>query len=338
MEGDAISAVMPTHNRAHLIHHSISSCLDELDERDELIIVDDGSTDETEQVIQQFGDRVKYIRTPNRGAGAARNRGIREAKKPLLAFIDSDDEWNTGKIKIQRSFMKAVPDILYCFTNFSLKEVEALGGRETRFALATWSKDNRSWEEILGQGSPISSISNLPEGIDDFNYYQGSMYLLELSENYINVNTLIIRREQAGDALQFAEDTPTYEDWEFFGHISHKGIGAYLDIETACQNSHGGPRLTDSHVTVCAETRVKIIERIWGKDADFLKEHESLYKEVLDKQRLLWAEGLIVQGEIKRAREQIRLLSKPPFVHTIISKLPRSIVRSLLKAYRSLKR
>ncbi len=338
MSNDAISVVMPTHNRAHLISRAVTSCLEQLDERDELIIIDDGSTDETGRVVGQFGNRVKYIKTPNHGAGAARNRGIREAKNPLIAFLDSDDEWLPGKVKIQRAFMQAMPDILFCFSNFSFKEAEALGGNEKQFVLVTWTKDERSWDDIIGVGKPISSVITLPTGVNDFKFHVGDMYLLELRNNYISVITLMVRREEAGDALRFAEDTPTYEDWEFFGRITREGKGAYLDIETACQHSHGGTRLTDSHITDCAAARVKITECVWGKDSDFLEKHGSLYMQVLDEQRLLWIEGLIARGDVKKAREQIKLVTRPPNNLKILTFLPNAFVRSLLYGYRLMKK
>jgi len=69
----------------------------------------------------------------------------------------------------------------------------------------------------------------------------GSMYLRELHANYINVNTLLVRRSLAGNALIFGEKLPTYEDWECFACISRVGLCAYLDIDTALQRAHKGP-------------------------------------------------------------------------------------------------
>jgi len=330
----AISTIIPTYNRDRLLERAISSALDQLDAEDEIIVVDDGSTDDTETVAARYGKRIRYIRTSNQGAGAARNRGVREAKNPLIAFLDSDDEWLSGKIEIQRAFMKAKPEILFCFTNFAFKEAEAVGGKEKRFNLISWSKDFRSWSEILGQGKPISSLIKLPDGIEDFNYHVGDMYFLELSANYINVNTLIVRREEAGKTLHFAEDTSTYEDWECFGRLARAGKCAYLDYETACQHSHGGTRLTDSHITECAEARIKIIERIWGNDDMFFKENHELYKRILDEQRLILADGLIVKGETKKAREQLRKMKVSPLSRRLLAALPGTISKGLLAARR----
>ena len=331
----SISVVVPTYNRAHFISRAIDSCLGQLEDRDELIIIDDGSTDDTQRVVAEYGDRIRYIRTPNQGAGAARNRGIREAKNPLLAFLDSDDEWLPGKIQIQRAFMQAMPDVLFSFTNFSYK---VASGAEGRFALVKWSKDYRSWDEILGKGRSISSVINLPEGYEDFTFHIGDMYLLLLFEGYINVNTLMIRRVEAGDALHYAEGTPTYEDWEFSSRIARAGKAAYLDIETACQYNHGGPRLTDSHPTECAKTRVEIIERVYGSDAEFLRNHGAAYRKVLDEQRIKWIKGLIVRGELDKAREQLGMVTRPLLLLRLASILPKTAMGTALKVYRNLKK
>ena len=336
---NSISVILPTHNRAHLLPRSIESVLSQLEEGDELIVIDDGSTDNTHSVVSNYGSRIRYIKTPGVGAGAARNIGIREAQNPLLAFIDSDDEWLPGKIQIQRSFLTARPDILFCFSNFCFKEADHLGGTYKHFNLVSWSKDHRSWEEILGPGKLISTVISLPEGWQDFKFYVGNMYVNELSANYINVNTLMLCRQKNGDTLYFAEDTPTYEDWEFFGRLSREGNCAYLDCETACQHSHGGPRLTDAHITECAQARVTIIERVWGKDEEFLKNHGELYQEILDKERLTLIEGLIVRGQVSEAREHIKKMhSKVPLLLRILSMLPGSIILKLLALKRAVKR
>ena len=114
----SVSIVIPTYNRAHLVSRAVNSALQQCAPGDEVIVVDDGSTDSTGIVLAEFGERIRYIRKENGGAGAARNRGIREARNPLVAFLDSDDEWMPGKIELQRQFMQARPDVLFCFSDF----------------------------------------------------------------------------------------------------------------------------------------------------------------------------------------------------------------------------
>ncbi len=335
----ALSTVLPTHNRAHLLKRAIGSVLEQMGGQDELIVVDDGSTDNTGALVSNLRDqRIHLIKTKGLGAGAARNIGVAHARNPLVAFIDSDDEWLPGKLVIQRAFMAAMPDVLFSFTNFSFREIEGLGGAHKHFNLVSWSKDNRSWDEILGPGKKASTIIQLPADMEDFTFHVGSMCLQELVANYINVNTLVVRREEAGDALHFAEDTPTYEDWECFGRLACTGQAAYLDIETACQHSHGGERLTDAHVTECARARVTILPRVWGNNQEFLRTHRALYQEVLNRERLTLIDGLLVRGETAKARKEMKQMTgNISRERKFLAMLPGGITKMILALRRMVK-
>lgn len=98
-----VSVIIPTYNRAHLIGRAIQSVLDQTYQDFEIIVVDDASTDETEEVVKSFADdRINYTRhQKNKGGGASRNTGIKVAKGKFIAFLDSDDEWLAEKLKKQ---------------------------------------------------------------------------------------------------------------------------------------------------------------------------------------------------------------------------------------------
>jgi hypothetical protein len=338
MKNSAISTILPTHNRAHLLKRAITSVLNQIHEYDELIIVDDGSTDNTETVVSEFIPRIRFYKTSPRGAGAARNFGLQNANNPLIAFIDSDDEWLANKIEIQRAFMVAMPEILFSFTNFSFCEAEKLGGTYKHYNLVSWSKDTRGWDQILGPGIPVSSLINLPSDVPDFRFHFGSMCKQELSANYINVNTLMVRRLEAGDALYFAEDTATYEDWECFGRLACAGKAAYLDTETACQYSHGGSRLTDAHVTECAQARVKILPRVWGANKNFIEQYPDLYHETLDAELLTLVDGLLVRGETDKARCALKQITgHTSWSRNLLAAFPGSITKNLISLRRLIK-
>jgi glycosyltransferase involved in cell wall biosynthesis len=103
-----VSIVMPSWNTAAFIAESIQSVLDQTYDQWELIIVDDGSTDNTDEVVASFRDsRIKYLKNPrNVGAALTRNRALREARGEWMAFLDSDDFWSPGKLERQLAFMK----------------------------------------------------------------------------------------------------------------------------------------------------------------------------------------------------------------------------------------
>jgi glycosyltransferase involved in cell wall biosynthesis len=322
-----ISIIIPTFNRANLIKRAIDSALRETIDGDEIIVVDDGSTDNTEQVLSTYSGKIKYLRIPNEGAGAARNFGIRNSRNPLVAFLDSDDEWMPGKIELQRSFMEKCPRVLFCFTDFA---VTFKGGGEAHNFLSNWHKDPRPWDKILGPGKKYSSISALSEGVEDFNYYVGDLYSSMLRNPYIFTGTLMVRREEAGMALHFAEDLRWGEDWVCYSHLAARGPAAYLDRETAWQHGHGGERLTDTSILDGITTRIAIMERVWGADDNFLKSSGQTYYRLLRNQRLLKTRELIALGRPAEARAELRAVDSPPAGLRILAAMPGAMVSAML--------
>lgn len=112
------SVILTTYNRSDILPRAIKSVLKQNYQDYELIIVDDHSTDRTEDVVNSFNrDKIKYIHhEQNRGLAAARNTGIRKAQGKYIAFLDDDDEWLPGKLEKQVEFLDKHPDIgmVYC--------------------------------------------------------------------------------------------------------------------------------------------------------------------------------------------------------------------------------
>ncbi len=96
-----VSVIIPTHNRGRLIGRALESVFKQTYKDYEVIVVDDGSTDNTREVLAQFGNKIKYIAQPQQGSAAARNRGIRESMSEYVAFLDSDDFWIPEKLATQ---------------------------------------------------------------------------------------------------------------------------------------------------------------------------------------------------------------------------------------------
>ena len=115
-----ISVVIPTFNRALLLERALESVLGQTHACGEVIVVDDGSTDATGEVVQRAADQgrvpVSYIYQENQGASAARNTGIRAARYDLLCFLDSDDQWDKRKLQLQHEAMAQQPRYLISHT------------------------------------------------------------------------------------------------------------------------------------------------------------------------------------------------------------------------------
>lgn len=307
------SVIIPTYNRAHLIARAIRSALAVLRPCDEVIVVDDGSTDRTADAVAEFGDRVRYIKASHRGAGAARNLGIRQAANELIAFLDSDDEWLPGQLELQRRLLEARPEIPFAFTNFA--GLYETGDRRPRL-LECWRNGGPSWETVFGQPVRFSSLAELPAGFTDFNVYTGDLSAWEMTDWYFSSITTVVRRSLAGDALYFAEDLPVYEDWLFCGLVAKTGPAAYLDCETALNYCHTGARLTSADRLTRAIATLEVFERVWGSDPDFLNAHRDLYTRTVAGWRVRKIKGLIAGGRTREGRQE---LSKPPALHVPLS-------------------
>jgi len=111
-----VSVIIPTFNRGWIIAEAVESVLSQDFSDFELIVVDDGSTDNTREVLEPYLKDVIFIQQPNRGVSAARNCGISHAGGRLVAFLDSDDIWMPGKITRQVAFFKSNSEALVCQT------------------------------------------------------------------------------------------------------------------------------------------------------------------------------------------------------------------------------
>jgi len=185
----SVSIILPTYNREHLLSRAIQSVLNQTYQDFELIIVDDGSTDDTEKVVKNFNcEIIKYIRhDKNKGLSAARNTGIRVAKGDYMAFQDSDDEWMPEKLEKQiRAFETASPAVGIVYTG--------------RYRIINNKKDY------------MPPTKWTPKDSDLFNNL--------LKANFVAPPTALVRRECFERTGMFDEQFPAFEDWELFLRMS----------------------------------------------------------------------------------------------------------------------
>jgi glycosyltransferase involved in cell wall biosynthesis len=118
-----ISVIIPTYNRYELLKRALSSVQAQTYKPKEVIVVDDGSTDNTSQIkvilnsLEKLGINTKYIYQKNAGVSSARNTGIKHSTSSYVAFLDSDDEWHKNKLAKQTEYHKQNPDILLSYTD-----------------------------------------------------------------------------------------------------------------------------------------------------------------------------------------------------------------------------
>ncbi len=112
-----VSVIIPTYNRRQFLKEAIDSVLNQTFKDVELIVVDDGSTDGTEELVSAYGKKIRYIWQMNKGPAAARNKGTEIASGEYIAFLDSDDLWLPRKLEKQIDFFNLNPEAKICYTD-----------------------------------------------------------------------------------------------------------------------------------------------------------------------------------------------------------------------------
>lgn len=230
---EMVSVIIPTYNRADSVGMSIQSVLNQTWQDFEIIVVDDGSTDNTRQVVERFDDgRIRYIcMEKNGGASRARNEGIRQAKCDFIAFLDSDDEWMPRKLEKQMQVMLQASEkvgLVYC----------RMGGCK---------KDG--------------SFIYCPELSLKKEQLEGNLLADLVEHNVIGTPAMLVRRKCLEQVGGFDEGLRCLEDWELILRIAEKWeIGFVDDILVEVHFSEGG---VSKNIKGYIETRCYIIAKYW---------------------------------------------------------------------------
>ncbi len=161
-----ISVIIPVWNRAHEVGRAVDSALAQTLPPLEVIVIDDGSTDETPHVLARYGNRIRVVRQNNRGVAAARNAGIAIARGELLAFLDSDDVWLPHKLELQAARIEADPELglVHCGVDFEGAGVH-LDGMEGSVAAEILRLDR---SVIIAHGSGVMVPRRVAEEMGGF--------------------------------------------------------------------------------------------------------------------------------------------------------------------------
>ncbi len=230
-----ISVIIPTYNRAAQVAAAVRSVLEQTWTGSEVIVVDDGSTDATEAALAPFLGRIRYIRTENGGASAARNRGILEATGEWVAFLDSDDTWHPDKLKRQMDCL-AGTGAKVCFCVSTDESGEPLD-------------DLQKMDPTL----PEHSERFYPVGDCRFFKHQGHPFL----QSMVVERAALLKSGLFDVALKVAEDTRL-----IYGLVLNFGYSVVNERLVAICREREGPGLSDTMDPVSAFKRYDCYARV----------------------------------------------------------------------------
>lgn len=268
-----ISLIIPSYNRGSILKRALYSALEQSRPPDEIIVVDDGSTDHSAQMLKQEFPQINTIVQNNRGVSAARNTGIQQATGDWIAFLDSDDSWLEEKLATQVRALQQAPETKVCHT----EEIWIRNG--TRVNAMHKHKKTGGW--IFKHCLPLCAMSP---------------------------SSIMIHRSVLDDVGLFDENLPACEDYDLWLRISAKY--PVLFIEQPLINKYGGheDQLSQKYWGM-DRFRIQALEKIIAQP--YLSPKNKQYAmQMLIKKARIFRNGALKRGKTESAQHYQHLLDK----------------------------
>lgn len=272
MASPLVSVVVPTYNRAHLIGRTIESALGQSYDPIEIVIIDDGSTDDTAEVIAaRWGNdaRVRYFKKENGGPAGARNAGFARSRGEYVALLDSDDTWEPWKLSLQIRCMEQNPELGMTWTDMAMIDetgqvVDPTYLRHMYTAYRWFTND-----ELFPRSQALRDVApELAPVVGDSRLFIGQIFSNMIMGNLVHTSTVVLRRERLqrvqgfNEALRFSG-----EDYDFHLRTCREGPVGLLDV-SAIRYQQGMPdRLTGKKYRIhMAENLLRTIQPVIEHD------------------------------------------------------------------------
>ncbi|MEW6608546.1 MAG: glycosyltransferase [bacterium] len=190
-----ISIIIPTYNAENFLPQAINSVVEQTYQDIEIIVVDDGSTDNTKRIIEPFMDKIYYIYKDNGGPASARNVGIKSSKGEYIAFLDADDIWLPQKLELQINLFQQCQEIDWIHTNLVL----------------------------IDESGNVIGIRKLTEILS------GSIFKILFMENWVLTSSVMMKRECLKIIGNFDETLSVNQDYDLWLRLSHYYKCGYLE-------------------------------------------------------------------------------------------------------------
>jgi GT2 family glycosyltransferase len=260
-----ITVIIPVYNRPAFVKEAIQSVLDQTWSNLEIIVVNDGSTDNTPLVLQSFGDKIRVIHQENKGVSAARNTGIQNSDSRWIAFLDSDDIWLPEKLSTQMHFFENHPDAKICQT----EEIWIKNGKRLYPKKKHKKKSGMIFEHCL----PLCIVSP---------------------------SAVMIHREMFDLVGTFDESLPACEDYDLWLRISCQYPIYLLDQPLIIKR--GGHHDQLSQATRLDRFRIQALVKLI-KSGILTDNQKMLAKNELERKCRIYQKGCVKHGRLDEARE-----------------------------------
>ncbi len=269
-----VSVIIPTYNRAQLVTRAVSSVLFQTFRDFEVLVVDDGSTDDTMDRLVQFGRRITVLRhSGNGGVSASRNTGIRASNASFIAFLDSDDYWFPEKITAQLAFFKKNPDAVACQTE------------------ELWLRNGRRVNPRNKHRKP-----------------SGDIFLPSLKLCLVSPSAVMVRASLFREVGLFDESLPACEDYDLWLRISCRHPIDLIEKALVVKTGGHADQLSARYMGM-DRFRIKAMEKILAGGKLTGGQRTATLEELAFKCRI-YGEGCLRRNRIEEGQDYLGLAEK----------------------------
>lgn len=277
-----VSVIIPTYNRGSFITEAIDSVLTQTYQNVEVIVVDDGSSDDTLDRLQLYGSKISIVTTSHGGAAHARNSGMKVAKGKYVAFLDSDDRYLPHKLALQVQMLDRFSDVGLVYSEFS-----GFGqGTQEEFHLKTYHapafRNSETYDHYFDQ-----TLSLREAGLECPPWSDRKIYLGRIFDQYLNVlfvfvNSIMVRREVLDSVGLHDENLSLFDGYDLVLRIAKRHRIAFVDLPTYQLRYHDDQISTtkrhDGPAVLVAKQRqlLTIVERHGVHDDAYYQTHKVM--------------------------------------------------------------
>jgi len=268
-----ISVVIPAYNAQQSLPATLDSLFAQTWTNIEIIVVDDGSTDNTASVLASYGDRIRTIRQPNGGLPLARSTGVAAARGQLIALMDADDLCRPERLAVQARVLQLWTDVVLCCSDFnSFNEQGVVGLAYASHYYASIGRAPKGVQSLLEQAERMDLTGCLltspvvAESDRQTTVYRGNAYRAIAHGNFVHPPTIMFRRELLDTVGTFDADAGSMCDWDWIARVAAVGEVAFVERPLLEYRLSATQMSSPRHRIKASTDTLRVAERICRRD------------------------------------------------------------------------
>jgi glycosyltransferase involved in cell wall biosynthesis len=265
---ELISVVIPAYNAQHSLRTTLDSVLAQTWPHIEVIVVDDGSTDQTPALLSSYGDRIQALRQVNGGLASARRTGVAAARGHWIALMDADDLCRPERLAVQARVLQRWPDVVLCCSDFdAFDEQGTVHLANARHYYTSIDRAPAGMQSLLEQAEALDLTGCLPgQARTSTRVWLGRAYRALAHGNFVHPPTIMFRRELLEQVGTFDPEAGSMCDWDWISRVAQAGPIAFVERPLLDYRLSATQMSSPRHRIRASTDTLRVAERICRRD------------------------------------------------------------------------